>query len=586
MPSVNSLRNRFESIAQEEPVSPDKQRVRVKSYDMPLRQSTLSFGAMAQKLSALPAVTARPAQQEPSPEMSESEGDTIVVKVAEPPVGRSLPTPSESATDASSEVSTTPKRKTPVRSRSKRVSSVRKSAPKTGAASPAKDTTEKQRNISGETLVPEQANMSQTSLLKSSIDALDMSWDVLNSNLKSKVVEVDTRSEASSTATVVQDEQDGLEDDEKCKTKRVKKEHKDTKWEQRLKRAETNSTRRSSRASLLMSKATEVVSAVTSTVLGKRSREAKTVEPTITEEGLEPETKKTRVDAGPAATTKADDVSLTTTNRNMRSRSTKDKKWLVSGLYAGQKRTFDASKTEAKNRRKSQKAQESEDTPNKSSAPQKDNYVLPLPMFAGERLLEVGRDFKLPFDIFSPLPTGHPQPEAYRKVNHNVFIGDAADQWRHNVFSEHSTCMCSPSTGCDTDCMNRFMYYECDSKNCRLTPSECGNRAFEGLKARTKKGGKFNVGVEVYKTSDRGYGVRSARCFEPGQVIVEYTGEIITQEECENRMRNDYKQNEVSCLQLLIELTDGLVLLPYGIRPEYDHRCYTRLPSSLRKSLL
>lgn len=543
MPSVNSLRNRYETIAQQAPASPEKQRVRVQSYDMPLRQSTLSFGAIAQKLSALPAVTARPSQQEPTPEMSEAESDTIVVKVSDPPAGRSLPTPSESATDASSEASATPKRKTPIRSRSKRVSSVRKSVAK-AVSSPVKDTTEKQRNISGETLVPEQASMSQTSLLKSSIDALDMSWDVLQSGTKRKAVEDDVQSEASSTATAIHDEQDTLEQEEKREAKRVKKEQKDKKWEQKLKKADKNATRRSSRASLLMNKASEVMSAMTSTVLGKRSRDLnKKVEPSIAEDEFEPETKKARLNT-PSAPAKADDISLTATNRNMRSRGAKDKKWLVSGLYAGQTRTFDPTKTEAKNRRKSEK---SDPPSNNSTVPSKENYVLPLPMFAGERLLETGRDFKLPFDVFSPLPSGHPQPEAYRKVNHNVFIGDAADQWRHTVFSEHSTCMCSPLTGCDTDCMNRFMYYECDSRNCNLTPEQCRNRAFEGLKSRTKKGGKFNVGVEVMRTSDgRGYGVRSARCFEPGQIIVEYTGEIITQEECENRMRTVYKENEVS----------------------------------------
>ena len=47
------------------------------------------------------------------------------------------------------------------------------------------------------------------------------------------------------------------------------------------------------------------------------------------------------------------------------------------------------------------------------------------------------------------------------------------------------------------------------------------------------------------RTIDRGYGVRSNRTFEPNQIIVEYAGEIITQDECDNRMRTLYKDNEV-----------------------------------------
>lgn len=107
--------------------------------------------------------------------------------------------------------------------------------------------------------------------------------------------------------------------------------------------------------------------------------------------------------------------------------------------------------------------------------------------------------------------------------------------------------MCTEDTGCDENCQNRYMFYECDNGNCRLGP-ECGNRNFEGLKHRTKAGGKYNIGVEVIKTKDRGYGVRSNRSFEPNQIIVEYTGEILTQLECEKRMRTVYKNNDVCAL--------------------------------------
>lgn len=106
--------------------------------------------------------------------------------------------------------------------------------------------------------------------------------------------------------------------------------------------------------------------------------------------------------------------------------------------------------------------------------------------------------------------------------------------------------MCKPADGCGEDCQNRIMLYECDTTNCALGPEFCQNRAFQTLQERTKKGGRYRVGVEVYKTGDRGYGVRSNRCFEPNQIIMEYTGEIITEEECERRMNEVYKDNEVS----------------------------------------
>ncbi len=89
------------------------------------------------------------------------------------------------------------------------------------------------------------------------------------------------------------------------------------------------------------------------------------------------------------------------------------------------------------------------------------------------------------------------------------------------------------------------MLYECDDRNCNIDKARCTNRAFQNLSERTKKGGPYRIGVDVYKTVDRGFGVRSNRAFAPGQIIMEYTGEIITVDECERRMNEEYKDNEV-----------------------------------------
>ena len=97
------------------------------------------------------------------------------------------------------------------------------------------------------------------------------------------------------------------------------------------------------------------------------------------------------------------------------------------------------------------------------------------------------------------------------------------------------------------------MLYECDDDNCKLGKDRCTNRAFSDLKARTKAGGKYNVGVEVAKTADRGHGIRANRSFAPNQIIVEYTGEVITKDECDTRMHSIYKDAEVSHFLILLE---------------------------------
>jgi histone-lysine N-methyltransferase ASH1L len=109
-----------------------------------------------------------------------------------------------------------------------------------------------------------------------------------------------------------------------------------------------------------------------------------------------------------------------------------------------------------------------------------------------------------------------------------------------------SKCVCTPEGGCDEDCQNRIMLYECNDNNCAAGRAHCTNRAFADLQERRKAGGKYRIGVEVIKTADRGYGVRSNRCFDAHQIIVEYTGEIITEDECDRRMNEDYKDNDVS----------------------------------------
>jgi SET domain-containing protein len=46
-------------------------------------------------------------------------------------------------------------------------------------------------------------------------------------------------------------------------------------------------------------------------------------------------------------------------------------------------------------------------------------------------------------------------------------------------------------------------------------------------------------------TNGRGFGVRAMRPFKPNQIIVEYTGEIINQQEADRRMNEDYKDKTV-----------------------------------------
>lgn len=87
------------------------------------------------------------------------------------------------------------------------------------------------------------------------------------------------------------------------------------------------------------------------------------------------------------------------------------KRWLSQGLYVGQDPDFDPRLTETKNKMKKATAKRLIGQQRK---------ILPLPMFAGQRMIEMGRDFKLPFDVFSPLPAYQPKPEEWKKTHKSM----------------------------------------------------------------------------------------------------------------------------------------------------------------------
>ncbi|KAM4061231.1 SET domain-containing protein [Hirsutella rhossiliensis] len=275
------------------------------------------------------------------------------------------------------------------------------------------------------------------------------------------------------------------------------------------------------------------------------------------DEPAAPARKRTKLDT-PAASSepaKEDDAEPITNTKQRRV-----KKFLDKGLYAGQDAPLDPTKglTPAE---KKKLAQLPELAPSGRVS-----KTMPSPIYTGLRTLIAGRDFRLPYNVCNPLPPGQPKPDEWKRMTKNRFIGDSKDYWRKtpHLHDYQSKCVCTPDDGCGESCQNRIMLYECDATNCNVGKQHCTNRAFADLTARRAKGGKYRVGVEVIKTSDRGYGVRSNRCFKPNQIIMEYAGEIITEEECERRMNEVYKDNECYYLMsfdqnMIIDATTGSI---------------------------
>jgi histone-lysine N-methyltransferase ASH1L len=240
----------------------------------------------------------------------------------------------------------------------------------------------------------------------------------------------------------------------------------------------------------------------------------------------------------------------------------KGKRWLTEGLYVGQ--TMDNDRAQFGSKKKLQKSRPSssgsQDTQNQ---PARNRTMLPLPMF-GYLGDDKEVDFKIPFDVFAPsFKKGDPKPKDWvaSKNTKNRIIGDAKEIWNHKSNLGQSLCICQPPAdgelGCDENCLNRLMHYECNANNCMLNDSGCSNRPFAQLNSRLKKGGPYDVGVEVIGTNNRGFGVRACRTFSPGEIIMEYTGEIITEYESERRMVEEYSK---SANYYLMQFDRGLVI--------------------------
>ncbi|ORE15371.1 SET domain-containing protein [Rhizopus microsporus] len=164
-------------------------------------------------------------------------------------------------------------------------------------------------------------------------------------------------------------------------------------------------------------------------------------------------------------------------------------------------------------------------------------FHVPLPIHQGEIILSTVKDFELPpyvlqereLDLIESLVH---KPPRFKKIKTNIFVGR-----KPRTSEKYSvTCHCKPpekedEVGCGDSCLNRMLFYECDLKCCPCG-KECTNRRFHKDQVETE--------VEVFRTEKRGWGLRTKEDIKKGQFIIEYCGEIISRELCEERMCTTY----------------------------------------------
>ncbi|KAJ3124596.1 Histone-Lysine N-Methyltransferase ash1l [Nowakowskiella sp. JEL0407] len=158
-------------------------------------------------------------------------------------------------------------------------------------------------------------------------------------------------------------------------------------------------------------------------------------------------------------------------------------------------------------------------------------------------MLKNETEFELPYDmlLFNNLRKENefssrsiqrrpPKPPLFKHINANIYV-DRKPIKPDNV----PVCACKPDpkakAGCLEDCLNRCMLIECTEGMCP-SGSLCQNRRFQKLDAYP--------GLEVFWTAGRGYGLRTKKLIISDTLIIEYRGEIISQQTCLERIRTDY----------------------------------------------
>ncbi|ORZ26571.1 hypothetical protein BCR41DRAFT_300963, partial [Lobosporangium transversale] len=163
-----------------------------------------------------------------------------------------------------------------------------------------------------------------------------------------------------------------------------------------------------------------------------------------------------------------------------------------------------------------------------------------LPINYGAVLMSNQSDFCLPFDIMQAWKAGllrkAMQPEPFIKIRSNIFV-----ERKRRTETSPMVCHCTPpppgagKVGCGEDCYNRVMFYECISAHCPCG-DQCSNQRFQ------KKHDEDHL--RVIWTQERGFGIQTMAPIKKGSLVIEYRGEVISQNECHRRMKTIYKNNK------------------------------------------
>ncbi|XP_045466050.1 histone-lysine N-methyltransferase ash1 [Harmonia axyridis] len=158
--------------------------------------------------------------------------------------------------------------------------------------------------------------------------------------------------------------------------------------------------------------------------------------------------------------------------------------------------------------------------------------LLPPPYHCGKYLRCRNVPFQLPHDLWwqhthSQLPGRDVVPSwNYRKVRTNVYNVKTTT----GTACEPQTCNCTPTQKCGDDCINRLVLSECPANVHR-----CQNQKIQRH--------EWSPGLEKFMTDDKGWGIRTKLPIRSNEFILEYVGEVVSDQEFKERMGTIYAQD-------------------------------------------
>ncbi|NWT90874.1 ASH1L methyltransferase, partial [Lanius ludovicianus] len=239
------------------------------------------------------------------------------------------------------------------------------------------------------------------------------------------------------------------------------------------------------------------------------------------------------------------------------------KKYQKAGLYSDVYKT-----TDPKSRLIQLKKEKLEYTPGEH-----EHGLFPAPIhvggyLTGKYLRQKRIDFQLPYDILWQWKHNQlykkPDVPLYKKIRSNVYV-DVKPLSGY----EATTCNCKKpeddsGKGCVEDCLNRMIFAECSPNTCPCGEQCCNQRIQRH---------EWVQCLERFRAEEKGWGIRTKEPLKAGQFIIEYLGEVVSEQEFRNRMIEQYhNHSDHYCLNL----DSGMVIDSYRMGNEarfINHSC-------------